>query len=64
MHFFSLNPTHPNDSPEEHPLMISRRPMEYANEGSEFLDDALGIEDLPESRTEEIVAASAPRNLL
>ena len=64
MHFFFLHPTPPNDAPEEHPLMISHRPAEYSNEGSEFLDDALLVEDLPVCRTEEIVAASAPVNLL
>ena len=64
MHFFFLHPTHPNDPPEEHPLVISRRPMDYSNEGSEFLDDALGMEELPKNRTEETVAAGAPGNLL
>jgi len=64
MHFFFLHPPHPIEPPEEHPLMITHRPVEYANEGSEFLDDALGIEDLPASRTEETVAAGAPGNLL
>ena len=64
MHFFFLHPTHPSDAPEEQPLMISRRPTDYDNEGSEFLDDALRMEALPESRTEETVAAGAPGNLL
>ena len=36
----------------------------YTNEGSEFLDDAIRVEDVPLTYTEESVAAGSPRNLL
>jgi hypothetical protein len=50
---------------DDHPLVVTHEPpAQNTSEGGEFLDDALRMEDLPPARTEEIVAAGAPANLL
>ena len=60
MHFpFITN----NRQPEEHHLVVIHEPQSMSVEGSEFLDDALRMEDLI-PRTEECVASGAPENLL
>ena len=38
---------------DEHSLVLFQNHEHNTNEGSEFLDDALRTEDLPESYTEE-----------
>jgi len=48
---------------EEHPI-VHNEPEHNINEGSEFLDDAIRVEDVPLTYTEESVAAGSPRNLL
>ena len=48
---------HPANNPEgaadEHILVPLQNHRQNTNEGSEFLDDAIRIEDLPESDMEE-----------
>jgi hypothetical protein len=53
-----------NNQPKEHPLVPIHEPPHNTNEGSEFLDDAIRMEDLPLVYTEESVAAGSPKNLL
>lgn len=48
---------------EEHPV-VHIEPARYTSEGSEFLDDAIRMEDLPLIYTEESVAAGSPYYLL
>ena len=65
MNLFFLHPDTKNlkDTSEEHP-MVHHEPAHYANEGSEFLDDAIRMYDQPLMYTEESVAAGCPENLL
>lgn len=48
----------------EHPLIAIHEPLRNTNEGSEFLDDALRMEDLILTPTEECIAAGSPYGLL
>jgi hypothetical protein len=48
---------------DTHPV-VHNEPSHNMNEGSEFLDDAIRIEDLPIIYTEESIAVSSPKNLL
>ena len=49
----------------EHPLVATpEQRFRNTNEGSEFLDEALRMEDMFIPRTEECVAAGTPNNLL
>jgi hypothetical protein len=52
------------DPSEVHALVPIHEPPHNTNEGSEFLDDAIRIEDLPIIYTEESIAAGSPHNLL
>ena len=52
------------DLSEEHVLVPIHEPPHNTNEGSEFLDDAIRMEDLPIIYTEESIAAGSPHNLL
>ena len=53
-----------NNQPEEHPLVATHEQFHNTTEGSEFLDDALRMEDLSPIHTEESVAAGSPKHLL
>ncbi|NII29336.1 hypothetical protein HB364_29925 [Pseudoflavitalea sp. X16] len=66
MIFYFLHPAgnhlhHPSD---EHKLVRLHEPPHNTNEGSEFLDDALRMDDEPVVYTEESIAAGSPENLL
>ena len=63
MHFPFIHSITNNHQPEEHRLVATHEPQSISVEGSEFLDDALRMEDLP-LRTEISVAAGSPANLL
>jgi hypothetical protein len=66
MNLFFLHPAsrHLRIQSEEHSV-VHTQPLQNTNEGSEFLDDAIRVEeDLPPTYTEESVAAGSPRNLL
>ena len=63
MNLFFLHPTN-NDLKEPsdaHTLIHHEHPL-YLDEGSEFLDDALRMEDLPLSTTEESVSTESHQN--
>lgn len=49
---------------DEHALIPVHEPPHNTNEGSEFLDDAIRMEDQPLVYTEESIAAGSPENLL
>jgi hypothetical protein len=49
---------------DEHQLVPLHEPAHNTNEGSEFLNDALRMEDQPVVYTEESMAAGSPGNLL
>ena len=65
MNLFFLHPAIKKiiDKPAERPV-VHREPSHNANEGSEFLDDAIRTHDQPLIYTEESVAAGSPRYLL
>jgi len=63
MHFPFLYPNKSNLQ-AEHPLIAILQPPHNTSEGSEFLDDAIRMEDLSLTRFEESVAAGSPDNLL
>jgi hypothetical protein len=48
----------------KHTLVVTSGHLNNTTEGSEFLDDALRMEDLAMTRTEESVAAGSPDYLL
>ena len=49
---------------DEHQLVPLHESPLNTNEGSEFMNDALRMEDLPVVYTEESIAAGSPENLL
>ena len=49
---------------EEHPQVAIHVAPHSTSEGSEFLDDALRMEDLIWTHTEESIATGSPVNLL
>ena len=61
MNLFFLHPANNNlkEQSDEHKLVHNESPT-YADEGGEYLDDALRMEDLPLSYTEESAAAESP----
>jgi hypothetical protein len=63
MHFSFLHPFKINLQ-VEHPLVGNHPTPHDTSEGSEFLDDALRMEDLILTPTEESVAAGSPACLL
>ena len=57
---------HPSRYPKEEDFVpvVTHRPPINTMEGSEFLDDAIRMEDLPLTRSEESVAAGSPEKVL
>ena len=50
---------------DDHSLVPTHeRPPQNTSDGGEFLDDGFRMEDLPIARTEEVIAAGYPENLL
>jgi hypothetical protein len=49
---------------DEHPLVAIHAAPRNTSEGSEFLDDALRMEDLVVTHIEESIAAGSPDRLL
>ena len=66
MIFFFLHPAaHSLSVPsDEHQLVPLHEPAHNTYEGSEFLDDALRMDDEPVVYTEESNAAGSPESLL
>ena len=65
MNLFFLHPTTKDQKEQsDKPAFIHHEPLDHMDEGSEFLDDALRMEDLPLSYTEEGVAAESSQNAL
>jgi hypothetical protein len=63
MHFFFLPPVKSKPK-EEHVLVAIHALPRNTSDGSEFIDDAIRMEDLTWTHTEECVAAGSPANLL
>jgi hypothetical protein len=63
MHFFFLHPIK-SGAEEEHTLVPLHALQHNTSEGSEFLDDAIRMEDLSLTHTEECIAAGSPERLL
>jgi len=64
MHFFFLHPRK-SDQQEEHPLVTLHETRDQnSSEGSEFLDDALRMEDMVLTPIELSIAAGSPEKLL
>ena len=65
MNLFFLHPTTKDlkEQSDKHTLVHSEPPHDM-DEGSEFLDDAIRMEDLPLSYNEENVASESSQNLL
>jgi hypothetical protein len=58
MNLFFIHPAKKTEGEaDEHTLIPLQNHGQNTNEGSEFLDDVIRIEDLPESYTEENIAA-------
>ena len=51
--FIHRSPKNPGDEGEEHTLVPLHNHEYNTNEGGEFLNDAIRIEDMPEVYTEE-----------
>lgn len=66
MNLFFLHHADKNrkDQPDKHTPVQPHEPPHGTSEGSEFLDDAIRMEDLPVTYTEESIAAGSPKNLL
>ena len=63
MHLFFLHPT--KSSAEDEHALVPLHALQYnTSEGSEFLDDAIRMEDLLLTPTEECIAAGSPERLL
>ena len=62
MHFPFTHPT--TNHSEEPPAVVTHEPESLSMEGSEFLFDGLRMDELAGIRTEEIVAAGSPGQLL
>lgn len=64
MNLFFLHPTAKNvKEPSEEHTLVHDAPPQNMDEGSEFLDDALRMEDLPLSYAEENATTERPQNL-
>jgi len=63
MHPFFLHPIK-GSAEDEHALVPLHALQQNTSEGSEFLDDAIRMEDLLFTPTEECVAAGSPERLL
>lgn len=57
MNFFFLHSTVKNLKDQSDNTLVHNEPPHNTNEGSEFLDDAIRIEDLPLTYAEEIPGA-------
>lgn len=66
MYHFFLHPVFSmgNKGPAEHPLVPLHEPPHDTNEGSEFLDDAIHMDEPPVVYTEESIATGSPDYLL
>jgi hypothetical protein len=66
MNLFFLHPAakNGNNQPDKQTLVQPHKPPHDTSEGSEFLDDAIRMEDLPVIYTEQSIAAGSPKNLL
>ena len=66
MHLFFLDPAAKNlkGRSDEHMLVPIHEPPHNTSEGSEFLDDAIRMEDLAFAHTEESIGVGSPENLL
>jgi hypothetical protein len=66
MNLFFLHPAakNGNNQPDKHTSVQPHEPPHNTIEGSEFLDDAIRMEDLPVTYTEQSIAAGSPKNLL
>lgn len=62
--FFHHTVKRTKDEPVLHPVVHVQEAHHNTTEGSEFLDDAIRIEDWPVVYTEESVAPGSPENLL
>ena len=49
---------------EEHPVVPLHEPPHDTNEGGEFLDDAIHMDEVPVIQTEENIAPGSPENFL
>ena len=63
MNFSFFHPIKSNPE-EEHTLVAIHALPRNTSEGGEFLDDAIRMEDLTWTHTEECIAAGSPVNLL
>ena len=63
MYFPFFHPITNSQQPDDQPLVVPHEPQSISVEGSEFLDDALRMDDMP-LRTEISVAVGSPANLL
>ena len=67
MIFYFLHPAgyyHPHDPADQRKLVPLHEPEHNTAEGSEFLDDALRMDDEPVVYTEESVSSGSPKDLL
>jgi hypothetical protein len=66
MHLFFLHPAAQNwqKQQDDHTIVHPQEPPAYMNEGGEFLDDAIRMEDQPLAYTEEGAAAENAQNSL
>ena len=64
MNLFFLHPAPKNlkEQSDKHTL-VHNEPVQNADEGSEFLDDAIRMEELPLFYAEESAATESPQNL-
>ena len=63
MNLFFLHPaTKDQKEPSDKHTLVHHEPLDHLDEGSEFLDDGIRMEDLPLSYTEEAVAAESSQN--
>jgi hypothetical protein len=64
MYFSFLHPTIKSRPKDERVLVTIHEHPRNTSEGSEFLDDAIRMEELTLTHTEECVAAGSPAHLL
>jgi hypothetical protein len=64
LHFLQHPVKNREDEPGKYTLVPIREPQHNANEGGEFLDDAIRMKEQPLMYTEESIAAGSPENFL
>lgn len=64
MNPFFFDPTNPKTASDQHTPVQTEEHDYNTNEGSEFLDDAIRIQEQSLMRTEENIAASNYENIL